>query len=113
MGNSTNYQNYGFRIVNKGIIDLAATQWIDLIWPRLKVLESNRYWSFRMPGYGYRQTLSGVARHVRLAPNSRHQNWDVGNSADFVCFAPGFGRLEDGTEWSVRDPQATFIDLRV
>jgi hypothetical protein len=66
MGNSTNYQNYGFRMVNKGTIDPAATQWmdlwIDLIWPRFKALDSNNYWSFRMPGSGYKPKFFGWAR---------------------------------------------------
>ena len=48
------------------------------------------------------------AENVRLFRNSRHQNLHVRFHADFVCFTPDFGRLEQGAEWSVRDPQETF-----
>jgi hypothetical protein len=43
-------------------------------------------WCARISAPGYTRTLRGVGGEVRLPPENRHQNRDVGISADLVCY---------------------------
>ena len=58
-----------------------------------------------MTGFGYSLPSRRVIGHVRLAPDSRHQNWDVGFGPDFVRCTADLRRLAKGPVWSEIDPK--------